>query len=170
MNQIDTEQFDKILKYIKSGVESGATLESGGERHGNKGYYIKPTVLSNVQNVDTINTLTRALKAGMVWVNCYDVFDAALPLGGYKMSGHGREKGYDGTLNIRPFFLVEWSHEGKLILKMSMRPNVRESLRQKQHGKHWSFVAHPKRFIPSKPKGGFDMICSGKTRLKLQSI
>uniref|UniRef100_A0A7N2LAH4 aldehyde dehydrogenase (NAD(+)) n=1 Tax=Quercus lobata TaxID=97700 RepID=A0A7N2LAH4_QUELO len=47
--QIDTEQFDKILKYIKSGVECGATLESGGERHGNKGYYIKPTVFSNVQ-------------------------------------------------------------------------------------------------------------------------
>ena len=42
------------------------------------------------QNIDTINTLTRALKAGTVWVNCYDVFDAALPLGGYKMSGHGR--------------------------------------------------------------------------------
>ena len=51
------------------------------------------------QNIDTINTLTRALKAGTVWVNCYDVFDAALPLGGYKMSGHGREKGYDGMKN-----------------------------------------------------------------------
>ena len=49
MNQIDTEQFDKILKYIKSGVECGATLESGGQRNGNKGYYIKPTVFSNVQ-------------------------------------------------------------------------------------------------------------------------
>ena len=49
MNQIDTEQFNKILKYIKSGVESGATLESGGERLGDKGYYIKPTVFSNVK-------------------------------------------------------------------------------------------------------------------------
>lgn len=49
INQIDTEQFEKILGYIRSGVEGGATLETGGERLGNKGYYIKPTVFSNVQ-------------------------------------------------------------------------------------------------------------------------
>jgi aldehyde dehydrogenase (NAD+) len=49
MNQIDTEQFNKILKYIRSGVENGATLETGGERLGDKGYYIKPTVFSNVK-------------------------------------------------------------------------------------------------------------------------
>ena len=45
------------------------------------------------QNVDTINTLTRALRVGTVWVNCYNLYDAAIPFGGYKMSGHGREKG-----------------------------------------------------------------------------
>lgn len=44
-------------------------------------------------NVDTANTLSRALRAGTVWVNCFDVFDAAIPFGGYKMSGIGREKG-----------------------------------------------------------------------------
>lgn len=44
-------------------------------------------------NIDTANTLTRALRAGTVWVNCFDVFDAAIPFGGFKMSGHGREKG-----------------------------------------------------------------------------
>jgi aldehyde dehydrogenase (NAD+) len=33
------------------------------------------------------------LKVGTVWINCYDVFDAAIPFGGYKMSGNGREKG-----------------------------------------------------------------------------
>jgi phenylacetaldehyde dehydrogenase len=33
------------------------------------------------------------LKAGTVWVNCYHVFDAALPFGGYKQSGWGREMG-----------------------------------------------------------------------------
>lgn len=47
--QIDTVQFEKILKYIKSGIESGATLESGGERYGSKGFYVQPTVFSNVQ-------------------------------------------------------------------------------------------------------------------------
>lgn len=48
-NQIDSKQFEKILKYIKSGVENGATLETGGERLGSKGFYIQPTVFSNVQ-------------------------------------------------------------------------------------------------------------------------
>jgi aldehyde dehydrogenase (NAD+) len=33
------------------------------------------------------------LKAGTVWINCYDVFDAAAPFGGFKMSGIGRELG-----------------------------------------------------------------------------
>lgn len=47
--QIDSEQFEKILKYIRSGVESGATLETGGERLGDAGFYIKPTVFTNVQ-------------------------------------------------------------------------------------------------------------------------
>jgi len=37
--------------------------------------------------------VSNALKAGTVWVNCYDVFDAAAPFGGYKMSGIGRELG-----------------------------------------------------------------------------
>ncbi|RZC85587.1 hypothetical protein C5167_041770 [Papaver somniferum] len=131
------EQFEKVMNYIKSGIESGATIETGGERFGDKGFYIQPTVFSNVQdnmliakeeifgpvqsilkfkdisevikrsnattyglaagvftqNIDTANTVTRALRVGTVWVNCFDVFDAAIPFGGYKMSGHGREKG-----------------------------------------------------------------------------
>ncbi len=45
------------------------------------------------QNLATSNFLSRALRVGSVWINCYDVFDAAIPFGGYKMSGQGREKG-----------------------------------------------------------------------------
>lgn len=37
--------------------------------------------------------MSHALKAGTVWVNCYDVFDARAPFGGFKMSGIGRELG-----------------------------------------------------------------------------
>lgn len=48
MDQIDTEQFNKVLSYIKSGNESGATLETGGNRIGSKGYFVQPTVFSNV--------------------------------------------------------------------------------------------------------------------------
>ena len=39
--------------------------------------------------------LAKKLKAGSVWVNCYNVFDAALPFGGYKQSGWGREMGHE---------------------------------------------------------------------------
>ena len=35
----------------------------------------------------------KLLRAGTVWINCYNVFDAALPFGGYKESGWGREMG-----------------------------------------------------------------------------
>ena len=39
-----------------------------------------------------INTAD-AFRAGTVWVNTYNIFDAALPFGGYKQSGWGREMG-----------------------------------------------------------------------------
>ncbi|XP_010913576.1 aldehyde dehydrogenase family 2 member B7, mitochondrial [Elaeis guineensis] len=141
--QIDEEQFNKIMRYIKSGVDSGATLQAGGDRLGSKGYFIQPTIFSDVKdgmpiaqeeifgpvqsilkfsdlneviqranttryglaagvftnNLDTANTLMRALRAGTVWINCFDVFDAAIPFGGYKMSGQGREKGIDSLKN-----------------------------------------------------------------------
>jgi len=37
--------------------------------------------------------LAARLRAGSVWVNCYNIFDAALPFGGYRESGYGRESG-----------------------------------------------------------------------------
>ena len=39
--QIDQEMFDKVLGLIKSGKEEGAMLETGGERQGSVGYFIK---------------------------------------------------------------------------------------------------------------------------------
>jgi phenylacetaldehyde dehydrogenase len=39
--------------------------------------------------------VARQLRAGNVWVNCYNVFDAALPFGGFKQSGWGREMGHE---------------------------------------------------------------------------
>lgn len=47
--QIDVEQFEKVLRYIRSGKESNATLECGGARIGSKGFFIEPTVFSNVK-------------------------------------------------------------------------------------------------------------------------
>ena len=45
------------------------------------------------RDIAKANQLANALKAGSVWINCYHVFDAALPFGGYKQSGWGREMG-----------------------------------------------------------------------------
>ena len=43
--------------------------------------------------------IANRLRAGTVWVNCYDVFDAAAPFGGFKQSGIGRELGEYGLTN-----------------------------------------------------------------------
>lgn len=51
------------------------------------------------RDVYKAHTLAQALRAGTVWVNCYDVFDAAAPFGGFKMSGIGRELGEAGLAN-----------------------------------------------------------------------
>jgi aldehyde dehydrogenase (NAD+) len=45
------------------------------------------------RSLDTANTISRALKAGTVWINTWNQFDAGVPFGGYKQSGIGREKG-----------------------------------------------------------------------------
>ncbi|CAG8513589.1 1325_t:CDS:2 [Cetraspora pellucida] len=135
--QISLQQFNKIMSYIETGKKEGATLLMGGERHGEQGYFIKPTIFTNVNeemkimqeeifgpvvSVSKFKTIeevikkahltkyglaaavftkdiTRAikisntLKAGTVWVNCYNLVDANTPFGGYKESGAGRELG-----------------------------------------------------------------------------
>ena len=45
------------------------------------------------RDIAKANQIANRLKAGTVWINCYHVFDAALPFGGYKQSGWGREMG-----------------------------------------------------------------------------
>lgn len=46
--QVSQLQYDRIMDHIKSGKEQGAKLEMGGERHGDKGYFIQPTIFSGV--------------------------------------------------------------------------------------------------------------------------
>jgi aldehyde dehydrogenase (NAD+) len=45
------------------------------------------------RDVGKAHRLANSVRAGTVWINCYDVFDAAAPFGGFKMSGIGRELG-----------------------------------------------------------------------------
>jgi len=47
------------------------------------------------KDISKAHRLADKLRAGTVWVNCYNIFDAAMPFGGFKQSGWGREMGHD---------------------------------------------------------------------------
>jgi phenylacetaldehyde dehydrogenase len=47
------------------------------------------------RDLSKAHRIANKLRAGTVWINCYNVFDAALPFGGYKQSGWGREMGHE---------------------------------------------------------------------------
>ena len=47
------------------------------------------------RDISKAHRVAEALRAGTVWINCYNIFDAALPFGGYKESGWGREMGHE---------------------------------------------------------------------------
>jgi len=137
---VDSAQFDKVMGYIESGRTEGAKLVCGGERVGDRGYFIQPTVFADVEddmkiareeifgpvmsiipfrNVDEVVeranrtnyglaaavwtrdiqkalAISNSVRAGTVWVNCYNVLDARAPFGGFKQSGIGRELGEYG--------------------------------------------------------------------------
>jgi phenylacetaldehyde dehydrogenase len=50
------------------------------------------------KDISKAHALAKKIRAGTVWINCYNVFDAALPFGGYKQSGWGREMGHEALL------------------------------------------------------------------------
>ena len=138
--QVDQTQFNRVMDYIDSGRSEGAALICGGERVGDRGYFIEPTVFAGVEDdmkiakeeifgpvmsvipfKDLDEVITRAnrtmyglaagvwtrdikkahaiansVRAGTVWVNCYNVLDTRAPFGGFKQSGSGRELGEYG--------------------------------------------------------------------------
>jgi phenylacetaldehyde dehydrogenase len=46
---VSEEQFDKVTGYIDSGIKEGARVVAGGKRHGDRGYFVQPTVLTNTK-------------------------------------------------------------------------------------------------------------------------
>ncbi|XP_027340279.1 aldehyde dehydrogenase family 2 member C4-like [Abrus precatorius] len=137
--QVDKRQFEKVISYIEHGKREGATLLTGGKTLGNKGYYIEPTIFSDIKddmliaqdeifgpvmalkkfktieeaiknanntkyglaagivtkNLDTANTVSRSIRAGTIWINCYFAIGDDVPFGGYKMSGFGKDHGME---------------------------------------------------------------------------
>ncbi|MER2535603.1 MAG: aldehyde dehydrogenase family protein [Rhizobiaceae bacterium] len=60
------------------------------------------------RDVGKAHSLARSIQAGTVWVNCYGPTDPAVPFGGYKMSGYGRESGresLDAYLNTKAVWI-----------------------------------------------------------------
>jgi phenylacetaldehyde dehydrogenase len=139
---ISRRQLDRVMGYIASGQEQGATLAAGGDTTGERGFFVKPTVLTGVEpgmkvhdeeifgpvlcamkfsddddlerisaaansttyglaasiwtkDLNVAHKMARRLEAGIVNVNALSSPDAALPYGGYKQSGWGRERGFD---------------------------------------------------------------------------
>ncbi|MSR29937.1 MAG: aldehyde dehydrogenase family protein [Gemmataceae bacterium] len=61
-------------------------------QRGNKTFYGLAAAVWT-RDINKAHRMANSLRAGTVWINCYDVFDAAAPFGGFKMSGIGRELG-----------------------------------------------------------------------------
>jgi aldehyde dehydrogenase (NAD+) len=60
------------------------------------------------RDVNKAHKLARSIRAGSVWINCYQAMDPAVPFGGYKMSGYGRESGkqhVEEYLNVKAVWI-----------------------------------------------------------------
>lgn len=50
------------------------------------------------RDISKAHRMAAAIRAGLVWINCHGIPDMAIPFGGYKQSGWGRENGYESLL------------------------------------------------------------------------
>jgi phenylacetaldehyde dehydrogenase len=80
------EIFGPVAAVIPFKDENDAVLQRNDTTYG-----LAAAVWTN--DVSRAHKVARALKAGTVWVNCYNNIDPISPFGGYKQSGIGRELG-----------------------------------------------------------------------------
>ncbi|ONM40931.1 aldehyde dehydrogenase3 [Zea mays] len=81
--QVDKDQYEKVLR----------TVEEVIQKANNTRYGLAAGIVT--KNIDVANTVSRSIRAGAIWINCYFAFDPDAPFGGYKMSGFGKDMGMD---------------------------------------------------------------------------
>lgn len=86
------EIFGPVMGIAKFSDEADVVRRANASRYG-----LAAGVFTS--NINTANRVSRHIRAGTVWINCYNVFDNATPFGGYKESGVGREKGQEALKN-----------------------------------------------------------------------
>ncbi|XP_026228224.1 aldehyde dehydrogenase, mitochondrial [Anabas testudineus] len=86
------EIFGPVMQILKF-----KTVEEVIERANNTKYGLAAAVFT--KDIDKAMYVSHGLRAGTVWVNCYNVFGVQAPFGGYKASGNGREMGEYGLEN-----------------------------------------------------------------------
>jgi coniferyl-aldehyde dehydrogenase len=74
-------------------VFSNRTIEEAIEKANNTRYGLAAGIVTKDLNI--ANRVSRSIRAGVIWVNCYFGFDADCPFGGFKMSGFGKDMGLD---------------------------------------------------------------------------
>ena len=77
--QVSKLQFDRIMEYIDSGKQSGAKVEVGGERHGNKGYFIQPTLFTDVN--EDMKIAQEEIFGPVITVQKFKDIDEAIRIG-----------------------------------------------------------------------------------------
>lgn len=82
------EIFGPVMSVLKF-----KTVEEVIQRANATKYGLAAGIMTNDLNI--ANTVSRSIRAGAVWINCYFAFDRDSPYGGYKQSGFGRDMGMD---------------------------------------------------------------------------
>jgi coniferyl-aldehyde dehydrogenase len=82
-----------IFAYIYIHTHTYRTIDEAIKKANNTTYGLAAGIVT--KNLDVANTVSRSIRAGVIWINCYIAFDLDCPYGGYKMSGFGREYGLE---------------------------------------------------------------------------
>ena len=93
MKVVREEIFGPVVCAIPFSSEDDDVIQSGNDTN----YGLASGIWT--RDISKAHRTAHRLRAGTVWINCYSVFDAAMPFGGYKESGWGREMGHNALDN-----------------------------------------------------------------------